>query len=144
MTNMIYLEGLKRADDLKKAWGNDREYHKWLKRQYKSYGTYALRDKLVHSLCEGTRWQRFRADEDGEGWRLYGFVMGEEFSDWYDLAETTDDLTDEDIDEWFEGHMAIRIHSDYDCTGRAYTQWIDWHRNPDGSISYVHQVGLDV
>lgn len=143
MTDINWLNALK-TTDLSKAMGMDtKQYHRWLKGQYKEYGTYALRDRLAHSMYDGTMWQRFRADEDGEGWRLYGFVLGEEFADWYDV-ETTNDLTDEEVDEWFEDHMAILFYSDYDCTGRAFTQWIDWHRNPDGAISYVHKVGLDV
>lgn len=143
MSDFNWLNALK-TTDLSTAMGmGERQYHHWLKEQYKEYGTYAMRDKLAHSMYGGTMWQRFRADEDGEGWRTYGFVMGEEFSDWYDV-ETTNDLTDADIDEWFEDHMAVRIHSDHDCTGKAFTARIDWHRNPDGDISFVHQVRIDV
>lgn len=137
MSKKEYLDALKYATDLKKAWNNDKEYHKWLKRQYKNNGTYAAqRDKLAHSMRDGIVWQRFMADDDGEGWKLYGFV---DF-DPEDVALASDG----EIDEWFRDNMEIRIYSDYDCTGRSFTRWIDWHRNPDGSISYVHSVGIDV
>lgn len=143
MQNMNWLNVLK-TTSLQDAMGmTDGQYHRWLKEQYKEYGQYVLKDRLAHSISDGTMWQRFHADGDGESWSYYGFVMGEEFSDWYD-AETTAELTDSDIAEWFEDHMAVRIYSDYDCTGRAFTQGIDWHRNPDGSISYVHHMALDV
>lgn len=135
--NMVYLNELKKATDLKSAWGDVKAYHKWLKRQYREHGTYAAQtDKLAHSMRDGLEWRRFRADEDGEGWTLYGFV---DF-DPEDVALASDG----EIDEWFEENMAIRIYSDYDCTGRPFTHWLDWHRNPDGSISYVHSVGIDV
>lgn len=151
MSNMDYLNALKTATDLKQAWGDTNEYHKWLKRQYKKYGTYAAQqDKLAHSIGDGTMFQRFHADTDGEGWYWYGFVTPYDMVYDYDkdefgsVEEVYLDLTDDEIDEWFEENMAIRIHSDYDCTGRSFTRWIDWHRNPDGSISYVHSVGIDV
>lgn len=132
-----YLDALKYATDLKNAWNDDKEYHKWLKRQYKKNRPYpAHRDKLSHSMRDGIEWQRFMADKDGEGWVLYGFVG----FDPEDVALATD----AEIDEWFRENMEIRIYSDYDCTGRSFTRWIDWHRNPDNSISYVHSVGIDV
>lgn len=69
-------------------------------------------------------------DEDGEGWKEYGFFEAE-------------DMTDEEINEYVEA-MRVEIHSPYDCTGKAFTMWIDWHRNPCGWISVVHRLCLDV
>lgn len=138
-----WIEALK-VTSLQDAMGmTDKEYHRWLKEQCKEYGRYVLRDKLEHSMSDGTMWQRFREDADGEGWRTYGFVMGEEFADYYDV-ETTFELTDADISRFFRDHMAITINSCYDCTGKPFTRYIDWHRNPDGAISFVHSVALDV
>lgn len=73
---------------------------------------------------------RIRWDDDGEGWREYG------------ISDAMRSWTDNEVREYFDEHRYV-IYSDYDCTGRPFTQWVDWHRNPDGSVSYVHQVGLD-
>lgn len=73
---------------------------------------------------------RIRWDDDGEGWREYG--ISDEMGGW----------SDEELREYFDEHRYV-IYSDYDCTGRPFTQWVEWHRNPNGSVSYVHQVGLD-
>lgn len=63
---------------------------------------------------------------------------------WYRVGmfDPMDD-TDEELQEWFD-EMRIVINSDYDCTGRAFTRYISWHRNPNGMVSYVHALGLDV
>lgn len=90
-------------------------------------------DKLVCSL--GVR-PRSRTEENGEDWVEYGFTQID--------PEDAALATDAEIDEWFEECMAVRIHSDHDCTGRAFTRFIDWHRNPDGRISYVHHMALDI
>lgn len=141
--NKSWIDALK-TTSLQDAMGmTDKAYHRWLKQQAKRYGTYALKDKLAHSMGDGSFWQRVRVDSDGEGWRYYGFVLGEEFADYYDV-ETTFDLTDEDIWYYFDDVMWVSINSDHDCTGRAFTSSIRWHRNPDGSISYVHSMEIDV
>ena len=69
-------------------------------------------------------------DEDGTNWTEYGFFEAE-------------GLTDEEIQEYVDG-MREEIHSLYDCTGREFTLWIEWHRNPCGWISVIHRKGLDV
>lgn len=136
-----WIDALK-TTSLQDATGmTDKAYHRWLKRQAKEYGTYAMRDKLAHGMGDGTLWQRY-AFED-EGWKSYGFVLGEQFADWYDV-ETTNDLTDDEITEWFDGNMRVIDDSPYDCTGRVFTRYIHWHRNPDGAISYVHAVAMNV
>lgn len=143
MQNMSWVNALK-TTSLQEAMGmTDKAYHKWLKQQAKKYGTYALKDKLTHSMQEGTLYERFRADRDGEGWSYYGFVMGEQFADYYDV-DSTFELTDAEIQEWFDEIMRVEIYSDYDCTGKAFTEYISWHRNPNGAISYVHKMAVDV
>lgn len=138
-----WIDALKKTS-LQDAMGmTDRQYHRWLKEQAKEYGQYALKDKLAHSIGDGTMWQRTRFDSDGESWRHYGFVLGEEFADYYD-ADTTFDLTDADINEFFDDSMWESISEGWDCTGKPFTNSIHWHRNPDGSISFVHYMSIDV
>lgn len=96
-------------------------------------------DRLAWSLMDS---ERFVSDPDG-GCTYYGFIIGEDFADTYDV-ETTFDLTDEEIREWINSHMWISNYSPYDCTGEEFTCWIDWHRNPCGVISYVHRTALDI
>lgn len=65
----------------------------------------------------------------------YGFLPQDCLTDW----------EDDEIDEFFKEYVRIEyIPSPYDCTGQAFTNWIHWHRNPDGVISYVHSIGVDV
>lgn len=96
-------------------------------------------DRLAESLMYS---ERFKGDSDG-GCTYYGFLLGEDFADMFDV-ETTFELTDEDIRMWIDSHMRIENNSPYDCTGREFTCWIDWHRNPCGAISYVHRTALDI
>ena len=77
-------------------------------------------------LTEATRF----GDFDCEYWTEYGL---------FDGAGMGDGEVQEVIDE-----MRYRVYSPYDCTGKPYTVWISWHRNPSGLISYIHRVGLDV
>ena len=98
----------------------------WKKFYKNREGRRAKGDTLRHSLNEKAR---VRWDEGGEGGREYGI-------------EFMDGWTDEEINEYFDSQRE-EIHSIYDCTGRPFTRWIDWHRNPDGSVSYVHQLELD-
>lgn len=104
-------------------------------------------DRLSMGLMEASRvcW-----DGDGESWRVYGYIMpsdilyhvdrGERHGIWQDYLNLTDDEVQEFVDEC----MTVRIYADYDCTGQSFTRWIDWHRNPCGLISYVHAMALDV
>ena len=52
--------------------------------------------------------------------------------------------TDAEIKEWIDEEVWERIFSPYDCTGKRFTCWISWHRNPNGKISFVHRFGIDV
>lgn len=85
-------------------------------------------DRLSKSLEQR---ERRRYDSDGESWRDYGFIRFE------------DDATDEEIADFFR-RMEVHISSPWDCTGRVFTNWIDWHKNPNGSVSYVHRMSLDL
>lgn len=70
--------------------------------------------------------------EDGEeGWTEYGF---------YALDSS---MTNDEISEWFEENVVVRIWSDYDCTGKPFTAWLHWHRNPCGLVSFVHYLSID-
>lgn len=92
---------------------------------------------------------RVRYDDDGESWMVYGYIMPSDIlhhfanrkdHDWGDYLSLTDDEVQEFVDEC----MTVRIFSDYDCTGKAFTRWIDWHRNPCGLISFVHAMSVDL
>lgn len=73
------------------------------------------------------------ASEDGEGFTEYGF-----------LPEKLGVYSDEEIQEWIDENMWEEIRSPYDCTGKRFSRWINFHRNPCGRISYVHRMGIDV
>lgn len=63
---------------------------------------------------------------------------------WYRIGILDpEDATDEELREYFDG-MRVVIDSPYDCTGRAFTSHISWHRNPCGLVSYVHAMAVDV
>ena len=78
-------------------------------------------------------------DDDYESYTEYGFLS---FSSGKPLDGNK--YTDEEIREFIDDSMVMRIYSPYDCTGKLFTVWIEWHRNPSGLISYRHRVGLDV
>lgn len=119
-------------------------------RGYKSVGGKLVRDednRLSFGLLEADRvcW-----DDDGESWMVYGYIKPSDILYYFDrdekhgILEDYLSLTDDDIREFVDECMMVRIYSDYDCTGRPFTRWIDWHRNPCGLISYVHAMALDV
>lgn len=137
-----WLEALRETSLMGAMGMTDKAYHKWLKSQYLKYGKSAARDRLAHSMGDGFLWQRFHADDDGEGWCRYGFATDAITDDFG--VDSCDELTDSEITEWFDEYVAVRIWSDHDCTGKAFTRMIDWHRNPDGSISFVHRMSVDV
>ena len=56
-----------------------------------------------------------------------------------------DGCTDGEIREWLDENVRIPHYcSPYDCTGKAFTMFLDWHRNPCGLVSYKHTIGYDV
>ena len=71
--------------------------------------------------------------EDYESVRLYGF-----------LPEAFNSFTDDEVRAWLDDEMRVTINSPYDCTGKWFTCWITFHRNPNGRISYIHRMSLDV
>lgn len=81
--------------------------------------------KPVQSLSEGLH---IRVSESGETWREYGII---------------DSMNDSELDELINDEW-ITINSPYDCTGKAFTCWIDTTRNRNGSINWIHCKGLDV
>lgn len=72
-------------------------------------------------------------NESGENFSLFGF-----------LPEKFSKYSDDEIRELLDENMREEIRSPYDCTGKRFTMWIDFHRNPCGRISYVHRMGIDV
>lgn len=75
---------------------------------------------------------RVRYSEDGESVTEYGWVDPE-------------DYTDEEIQEYFDEQWKhVNWPAQWDCSGQLFTVCIDWHRNPNGMISYVHHMALDV
>ena len=78
--------------------------------------------------------ERKRWLEDEESSVEYGFLP----FDW------DNDMVKEDVEEWLSENMEIHNYSPYDCTGKLFTKWIDWHVNPDNSISFIHRMGLDI
>lgn len=86
------------------------------------------RDRLSRPLWAESR---VRYD-DMESWREYGIIP----------AHVVDGI--EDVDQWAWDTMACYVTSPYDCSGQAFTRFIDTHRNPDGTVSYVHHMSLDL
>ena len=106
-------------------YGRDSDKYKHMKRAAKK----ALNsgETICPTLTEEAR---VHYSYDDEYWTEYGFLHGTDYSD-------------DEVREIIED-MRYRIYSPYDCTGKPFTMWIDWHRNPTGLISFIHRVGLDV
>ena len=101
-------------------------------------------NRLSFGLLED---DRVCLDDDGESWRVYGYIKPSDILYYlgrHAIWENYISLTDDDIREFVDECMTVRIYADYDCTGRPFTRWIDWHRNPCGLISYVHAMAVDV
>ena len=87
-------------------------------------------EAVFPSLLESSRAQY--DNDNGDGWVEYGYFDGA-------------DMTDDDIREYIDEYIRVRPpYSMYDCTGRAFTWLVDWHRNPSGLISYRNHMALDV
>ena len=76
---------------------------------------------------------RYCSDDDWESYIEFGF-----------LPDYTRTYSDEEVEEWIDDYMRMVINSPYDCTGKLFSAWIDWHRNPTGLISYRHCIGIDI
>lgn len=98
---------------------------KWLHDSYNQGKVY-----YHPSLKDCSRYMYENDDYDADAYE-YGF-----------LSKRTD-LTDEEIQEMVDD-MWIRICSMYDCTGKRFTRYIHTHRNPNGLVTFVHAMGLDV
>lgn len=127
---------------LKKLWSKTMK-----NRQNGKYGIVCAKDdRIKNSMMHKPR---YRADADGEGYVEYGFVVPEKMvydngGDTEALEESYTTISDAEVSEWFEENVVIRIFSPYDCTGKPFTRFLDWHRNPSGLVSYVHHVEYDV
>lgn len=99
--------------------------------------------RALKQICKLSPWQGIcslmneerigNANEDGEGFTEYGF-----------LPDKLSVYSDEEVQEWIDENMWEEIRSPYDCTGKRFSYWIHFHRNPCGRISYVHRMGIDV
>lgn len=89
--------------------------------------------KCGDTICPAlTEEARARYDDDGDGWMEYGYFNGA-------------GMTDDEVREYLDEYIRVRPpYSPYDCTGRAFTWMLDWHRNPSGLISYINHMTLDL
>ena len=86
-------------------------------------------DRYAVSLFEGPR----RIAKDYDSCVEYGFIVD------------GDDCTDEEIKEFLDENVRIPHYcSPYDCTGKAFTMFLEWHRNPCGLVSFRHTIGRDI
>ena len=77
-------------------------------------------------------------EDDFETCIEYGFLPEKLY------GKNSSECLDETIDEWINDYIWRTINSPYDCTGKLFTRWISWHRNPCGRISFVHHLGIDI
>lgn len=104
------------------------------KRGLKRFLKKTYRQSPWRGICSLMNEERIgNANENGEGFTEYGF-----------LPDKLSVYSDEEIQEWIDNNMWEEIRSPYDCTGKRFSYWIHFHRNPCGRISYVHRMGVDV
>lgn len=104
---------------------------KLLKRHAKTQ-MHNLKDPYKVSLMESPR----KGNGSYDGYVEYGL---------YELDEDQKSLSDQELKKLVYDEMAIpEWHSQYDCTGKPFTEFINIHKNPCGLISIVHHVGYDV
>ena len=122
---------------------NQKRYKRYVKKHGRNDVAMEMLNKMVYkkahkqrnnfempSLIDG--WHKHFEEDDGECWINYG------------LFDFPDDYTDDEIRECLHEELWVSINSPYDCTGKPFTMWIDWHRNPNGMVSVIHHMGLDV
>ena len=80
-----------------------------------------------------------------EGWRTVCHdEYGEDGYDYRILPVNPADWTDAEIEEYIMCEVGYPpINSPYDCTGKRFTAWTRWSRQPVG-IVMIHSWGLDV
>ena len=89
-------------------------------------------DPLEKPITE--KWRTQVDDEYGEDGKDYRILV----------VENPDDWTDEEIKEYIMEEVGYPpINSPYDCTGKRFTAWTSWSRQPVG-IVMIHSWGLDV
>ena len=88
---------------------------------------------LDKSLMEETRIRCW--DKWGEYFTEYGFLP-----ETYHFDEAEGEELDRALDEQFR----CRCYYPFDCTGQRFTISIHGHRNPNGRISVIHKMGIDI
>lgn len=124
------------ARELVNGFPTERNFRIFMKKMYKhEFGGRPA--PTVFSLME-----RARIRDDGEPddcqpyWKEYGYFDGH----WSDGTE----MTDEEIREYIDEYISVRVYSPYDCTGESFTRFIHWHKNPSGLVSYINYMTIDV
>ena len=113
---------------------------KLVKRGYLSIHPYYYGDDYMLSLLDESR-SKCIGGYDATTY-IYGFISIDDIADDYNVSPN--ELTDDDIQWWFDDVVRITITYDYDCSGQMFTKRIHWHINPCGLISYVHVLGMDI
>lgn len=99
--------------------------------------------RIIKKMFKQPQWRGIPSLMDEE--RLGGFnESGDNFSLFGFLPEKFSKYSDAEIRELLNDLMREEIYSPYDCTGKRFSRWINFHRNPCGRISYVHRLGVDV
>ena len=81
-----------------------------------------------------------------EEWRTVYNECGEGGKDYMILPYTSGnrEWSDDDIKEYIMSQVGYPpIYSPYDCTGKRFTEWVSWSRQPVG-IVMIHSWGVDV
>ena len=90
------------------------------------------RDPYAASMMEAPR----KGNCSYDGYTEYGL---------YELSEEQKSMTDQELrDAVYEAFAIPSWNSPYDCTGKAFTEYITIHRNPCGLVSIIHHIGYDV
>lgn len=130
MANMCkILKSMGRDADVPKI---EVEYRKDIRKELKSANMYYT-DPLEKSLKEG--WRTVVDDDDlavsGTDFRIVVLEEGEEW-------------TDEEIEEFIQDEVVYPpIWEPWDCTGKRFTRWYTWRRQPVG-IVMIHAWGTDL
>ena len=70
-----------------------------------------------------------------DGWRAEESCLQKRFFPWH--------FTDEEWEQFCEDEWIHIPYSQYDCTGRTFTQWMERYRVPGGTWVY-RRIGLDI
>ncbi len=77
------------------------------------------------------------------------FIFDEEFPEYFSEVgflpfKADENTTEAEIIEYYEENMERKIYSMYDCTGKTFSCGFKYHINPNGMISYRHDMGIDI